>query len=333
MIILAIMAITFKCTCGQSLETDDEHAGKQAKCPRCGSSVTIPSPEIKETVCPSCGKPMEDGAVICMKCGFNKKTGRRLATAGYGSGEASQGEPGVSPILSSFSKSFIFPLQGAALAMVILMPLLRILCAFIPLIGGLIYFALFYSCLIDIMRTAAGGPKFRVEWPDFSDFWDEMLLPALIVFFAALIVVGIPLGVTMSLIGGVSTLSQLSELSDLRVQILPGLAWGSVVGALVAIFCASYFPMTLVVAGIYRAFAASLNPVFLFRSISRIPKEYALAALFVYIVLALPAIINLGLLLIPFGGFLAPMITFYFWAAAASRLGFMVYYNKPRLGW
>ncbi len=349
------MSITFNCTCGQKLETDDKDAGKQAKCPRCGLSITIPSPAKEETICPACGNPMEDDAIICVQCGFNKKTGRQLAAA-YDVGEDTQDEsvpapsvsgvrqvtrrarrgeeeiPEESPVFSSFTKSFIFPLKGTALWMVILMPLLRPISTFIPL-GGIIYFALFYSCLTDIMRTAASGPKFTVERPDFSDFWSEMLLPALIVFFAILIVIGIPLGVTMSLIGGTAVLSQLSELSSFRAEILPGLAGGAIVGVLVALFCASYFPMTLVVAGIYQTFGSSLNPVFLFRSISRIPKEYALVALFLYIIIVLAGLINLGFLLIPFGGFLSPMISFYFYAVIASRLGFMYYYNKERLGW
>ncbi len=328
------MAIVFECSCGQVLKTDDEYAGQQVKCPGCGESVTIPAAQEEKPVCPSCGKPMDYDAIICMECGFSRKTGRQLAT----SGESTTGKvrvreeeiPDESPVASSFVKSFVFPLQGASLGMVIFMPVLHLL-SFIPF-AGVVYFALFYSCLIDIMRTAAGGPKFSVEWPNFADFWGEMLMPALIVFFASFIVIVIPLGAAMTLVGGTAALSQLSQLSDIKTQILPGLAGGSIVTMLVAIMCASYFPMTLVVSGIYRSFGASLNPITLFRLMSRIPKEYALVAPFVYIVLALPAVIGIGLALIPFGGFLLPMFQFYFWAVAASRLGFMVYYNKPRLG-
>ncbi len=75
------MAIAFECTCGQRLEVENEHAGRQAKCPACGMSIIIPYPTPEESTCPACGKPMEDDAVICIECGFNKKTGRKLATA------------------------------------------------------------------------------------------------------------------------------------------------------------------------------------------------------------------------------------------------------------
>jgi DNA-directed RNA polymerase subunit RPC12/RpoP len=111
------MAITFDCTCGQPLEVEDEHAGKQAKCPRCGESVTIPSAgEEEEPKCPGCGKPMEYDAIICMECGFNRKTGRRLTTGGkLPKKKARKGEeeiPDESPIASSFSKSFESCISG-----------------------------------------------------------------------------------------------------------------------------------------------------------------------------------------------------------------------------
>ena len=291
---------------------------------------------------------MDDDAVVCMGCGFNKKTGRCLSINGRTTGvlpsnRPSQSHPATGQThdrkeipeepssLSSFTDSFSFPLKGAALGMVIGIPFLQLI-RIVPF-GGAIYFAIFYSCLIDILRTAAGGPKFKVEWPDMSDFWSEMLLPALIVFFAAFIVIGIPMGITISLIGGIGVLSQLNDLSNLQSVLMPGLAWGSVLGGLVTIFCASYLPMTLIIAGIYQAFGASLNPAVLFRSISCIGKEYVLVTLFVYFILALSGIINSILGSIPFAGFLSPAITFYFWAVIASRLGFMYYYNKAKLGW
>jgi len=116
----------------------------------------------------------------------------------------------------------------------------------------------------------------------------------------------------------------------LGTQILSAVTGGSIVIIIVTIICAGYFPMSLTIAGIYQGFAASLNPVVLFRSIS---KEYILVSLFVYTVLALSVFIGLALLLVPFGIFLLPMVSFYFWAVAASRLGSMAYYNKSRMGW
>ncbi|MCK5594616.1 DUF4013 domain-containing protein [bacterium] len=178
------------------------------------------------------------------------------------------------------------------------------------------------------MRTAAGGPRYKVEWPDSSEIY-EMFISALIVFFAGLVVLFIPLAVTAVFVGGTSVIS---KLGDPSFSVL-SFAGGSIAVVFVGIICAVYFPMTLAIAGIYRLFVASINPVVLFRSISRIPKEYALIATFIWIVLALSTVINLGLQMIPFGGLLSPTVQFYFWAVAASRLGFMTYHNKERLNW
>src|SRR5262245_48489907 len=38
------MAISVTCTCGKQLKAKDEHAGKKAKCPLCGASLTVPVP-------------------------------------------------------------------------------------------------------------------------------------------------------------------------------------------------------------------------------------------------------------------------------------------------
>ena len=104
----------FSCpACGRSFAWREQIAGKTAKC-KCGSSVKVPaqSPSasasarsavadieddpfaalaaaaaegedyaVKEEAgyrCPSCGKGMEPGAVICIYCGFNTKTGKRM---------------------------------------------------------------------------------------------------------------------------------------------------------------------------------------------------------------------------------------------------------------
>ena len=171
-----------------------------------------------------------------------------------------------------------------------------------------------------------------------------MIMPAIIVFFAAFIAIVIPIGAAVTFLGGTALISKLGALSTIKVNILPGLACGSVITGLIAIFCASYFPMTLTIAGIYHAFGSSLNPAILFRAISKILKEYALVTPFVYIFLAMPflvnsvlshilPIINIGLIKIPFWNLFAPAVTFYFWGVVSARLGFMAYYNREKLGW
>jgi hypothetical protein len=47
------MAIQVLCSCGKTLSARDEHVGKRAKCPNCGSIITIEEPAVLEEAQPS----------------------------------------------------------------------------------------------------------------------------------------------------------------------------------------------------------------------------------------------------------------------------------------
>lgn len=97
------MPIRVKCVCQQQFDAPDHLAGKTVKCPKCSSPIVIPSPAaamaarpapsavaslldevgVKQrslTGCPSCGAHHEPDAVLCVECGFNFRTGRRIET-------------------------------------------------------------------------------------------------------------------------------------------------------------------------------------------------------------------------------------------------------------
>jgi hypothetical protein len=106
--------IEFSCaSCGKRYKLEDHMAGKRAKC-KCGSVLQVPSASVApaaeaemKTVtmtspapvapprktppaapepepaaaaqCPSCGAEMAATAVLCIECGFDKRTGKRLS--------------------------------------------------------------------------------------------------------------------------------------------------------------------------------------------------------------------------------------------------------------
>jgi len=97
--------IEFECPeCGQVLEAPEEMAGESLACPSCEAPITIPSPpasepeeaptfpnlpdfqgnepytETAENVCPDCGATLQDGAVLCVQCGFHLKLGKKIST-------------------------------------------------------------------------------------------------------------------------------------------------------------------------------------------------------------------------------------------------------------
>ncbi|MBN2560761.1 MAG: hypothetical protein JXQ75_07520 [Phycisphaerae bacterium] len=94
------MSISVQCkSCHKRVKAPDRLAGKRARC-KCGAVLAIPDPErvneiaglsllqdvdsggpIEGACCPSCQALMPEGSVLCTSCGFNVKSGRRLAVS------------------------------------------------------------------------------------------------------------------------------------------------------------------------------------------------------------------------------------------------------------
>jgi len=102
------MSIKFQCECGKRLTAKDGSEGKRAKCPACQRVMTVPAglriegdegvalasdaPSAPQgEVCPSCGKPLPMEAVLCVQCGFDRRSGVQV---GFGP-QAKRGRRGV----------------------------------------------------------------------------------------------------------------------------------------------------------------------------------------------------------------------------------------------
>ena len=108
--------ITVECKCGARLKAPASAAGRKAKCPKCGATLTVQAPppppaqdeegggaggldalydlanDAKQAaksapadsvavLCPGCRTRMQAGAVLCTNCGYDTRTGKSLATA------------------------------------------------------------------------------------------------------------------------------------------------------------------------------------------------------------------------------------------------------------
>src|SRR5688500_8715066 len=91
--------ISVRCVCGKKLKAPASAVGRKARCPKCGNIVTLeapddlgpvpdfdqpataPPPEEQGFACPNCSTPMDDGAVLCMSCGYDTRTGQTLGVA------------------------------------------------------------------------------------------------------------------------------------------------------------------------------------------------------------------------------------------------------------
>ncbi|MFA6294513.1 MAG: hypothetical protein WC637_22165 [Victivallales bacterium] len=69
--------LDFKCPhCGKDYSIDNEQTGRMYECSGCGNLFHTPS----QKCCPRCQHLLEPGIVVCIKCGFNLKTGDQLET-------------------------------------------------------------------------------------------------------------------------------------------------------------------------------------------------------------------------------------------------------------
>ena len=120
------MSIELQCNCGKVLKARDEHAGRQARCPSCKQLLFIPAPvPLQEPeplqlepgdddghrgLCPNCSEPIRTGAIVCMHCGYNTKTGKVTATS-------------LQPAARTRGLSFAFPVKQVVAAAVVLVVL------------------------------------------------------------------------------------------------------------------------------------------------------------------------------------------------------------------
>jgi hypothetical protein len=111
------MPIAIRCACGKTLAAPDQYAGRRVKCPACGKTLTVaskaaaeprekgdgakpkrsqPDPEhagigsLLDEVdlaqsktghrCPECRADLHADDVLCVECGYNTETGRKLKT-------------------------------------------------------------------------------------------------------------------------------------------------------------------------------------------------------------------------------------------------------------
>ena len=86
------MLLSVKCSCGKGLKVKEEAAGKKVKCPACGHLTLVPLPNGDEQEraltlqqsehgeCPSCQAELAANAILCIECGFNLKTGKKVKT-------------------------------------------------------------------------------------------------------------------------------------------------------------------------------------------------------------------------------------------------------------
>lgn len=87
------MSLNVDCACGKAYRLNDDLAGKKFRCKECNAVLSVPAAESSEgstettqepgesetAPCPNCASSIKKDARICVHCGFDLNTGKRLA--------------------------------------------------------------------------------------------------------------------------------------------------------------------------------------------------------------------------------------------------------------
>ncbi|MEW6161550.1 MAG: FHA domain-containing protein [Verrucomicrobiota bacterium] len=179
--------------------------------------------------------------------------------------------------------------------------------------------ALFTGYLFNFMQriavTSAQGEEQMPTWPEFTDYYQDMIQPLLLLMGATVVSFAPLIGCLIAVANGVGLV---------QILIVPSILLG--------IF---YFPMSLLAVSLADSFGG-LNPVLVVASAVKVAKDY--------IVL----VILLGVLLLVNKGFqrvtgsipipilpalLSWFVTLYFFAVQMRLLGMMYYSNRSKLNW
>ena len=226
------------------------------------------------------------------------------------------------------------PVKGSALlyfGFLTLLEIFRIPCGFagtLGLMGVIIIVSVEWVFFIHVVRSVANGSYEVPDWPDTNDIWEmvgvflKVLLVTIISLLPALILAcvgGMGMGIMSGLMGtGGSSASGLVVI----IVIIAGF------------FYLFYLPICVAIVALFNTVVPALNPVIIFRIISRIGKPYlygvGLWGSFLVVQIVLRAFfVRFGLL----GGLFAAPFDVYTILLFCYVLGRVCYENEPKIGW
>ena len=284
--------------------------------------------------CPHCGAKLHVGdqyvgrAVKCAKCEQVSKAPAPMAGPAQGDGVVAAEDVTAARQNESFgtqlSRSFIYPFKGSGIFMLIsataIFVVLGLLSWIICAIAILQLFLSMYvwAYYISVIKSSAGGEEEPPDWPDLSNFWDDILRPLLLVA-AALIVSAVPLIICGFIAVGWGFLGS--------IELMAAWVWiGVAVGLL-------YLPMSLLAIAMYDSVVA-LNPVTIIGSIVKIPLQYLMACVLFFLVFYVNGQIQAYMDQIPIAGAIGRIFLSLYMMMVASRiLGLIYSANAKKLGW
>jgi hypothetical protein len=184
---------------------------------------------------------------------------------------------------------------------------------FVGLIVGLIVFGYMCAYMMKIVASSAQGKCEVPDWPDFSDYWDDIISPAFEVGGTALICFA-------PFFMYVFAASHSPWRED-------PLSWGLFAAGA---FC---YPMVLLAVSQFHSLQA-LNPLVIVPSIFRVPADYLVVCIVLSLIIFLSSIVQKAAIPIPvIGSVVDEFIALYFVVIEMRILGILYNANQNRLNW
>ncbi len=217
--------------------------------------------------------------------------------------------------------------------------LIKIPCSAVPVYGWMAVMVLNvfqFTFYLHVIRAVAGGSYEVPEWPDMTN-WIDMFVGFLKVIVVTLITI-LPMILIFCIagagLGALGAMGGMSGMSGAGAMAIPAMALVVILG----LFYAVYLPICICIVAVFDTVIPALNPVVIFRVLSRIGATYfyavALWIAFFIIQTSSGLILEYVNRVVPFLGSAAhaPLVV-YFSLLSAYILGRVVYENEDKIGW
>ncbi|MFW6123965.1 MAG: DUF4013 domain-containing protein [Acidobacteriota bacterium] len=226
------------------------------------------------------------------------------------------------PFWKNLGTVFSYPLAKRGTTVILAGAALFAVLNSLPVFGFLLSLIFVYPFLIaymlNIIRYVGDGEEQMPGWPEVSDLWESMLLPAFRIFLATLICY---MPVVILFIVAVKFSIPLSSLSFLFIIFV-------VLGTF-------YYPMALISVALYENGLAPLNFPLLIKAMFKMKGDYFLAVLSMFVLEIIAFFVNLVLQIrVPvIGLFVFWVVTLYFVTVQMYILGNVYYVHENDLNW
>ena len=169
--------------------------------------------------------------------------------------------------------------------------------------------------MLKIIRSSASGEGELPDWPEFSNWWDDILRPFLLILGTVLFCMLPALAWFLLMIRG-------------RADASAGLGLLGLVAAGLL-----YLPMGLTAVALFNT-AAALNPAVVVGSIARIPLQYLAACVMLLAILAIRTVCGWAFEAVPLAGAAVfGFVSFYLLTVEMRVLGLLYHANRRKLDW